>query len=217
MFSELFPIIVTANMAGALAFYRDLLGGAVAFEYPGPDGAPAYVGLEIGGSQLGLGLELGEVPPAGQGPRPVSLWVYAEDCDAAVERLRAAGTRVTEEPADQPWGERVARVLDPDGNEVIIGQRATTGGYCRGARSTGSEDCESPRHRSSSPRTDPLMRAIRSVLPTLLLLTGLGACGADSGPGATQDDEPSAAPQTAPGLEPAEVPESLQEDSSAVN
>jgi hypothetical protein len=24
-------------------------------------------------------------------------------------------------PTNQPWGERVARVLDPDGNEVIIG------------------------------------------------------------------------------------------------
>jgi uncharacterized glyoxalase superfamily protein PhnB len=33
----------------------------------------------------------------------------------------------TREPADQPWGERVARVLDPDGNEVIIGQRAVAG------------------------------------------------------------------------------------------
>jgi lactoylglutathione lyase len=31
---------------------------------------------------------------------------------------------VTEEPADQPWGERIARVLDPDGNEVIVGQKA---------------------------------------------------------------------------------------------
>jgi lactoylglutathione lyase len=50
--------------------------------------------------------------------------VYTADCDAVVERLRAAGVTVTEEPVDQPWGERVARVLDPDGNEVIIGARA---------------------------------------------------------------------------------------------
>jgi lactoylglutathione lyase len=41
-----------------------------------------------------------------------------------VELLRAAGATVTQEPGDQPWGERVARVLDPDGNEVIVGQRA---------------------------------------------------------------------------------------------
>jgi uncharacterized glyoxalase superfamily protein PhnB len=46
-----------------------------------------------------------------------------DECDALVDRLRAAGVRVTEEPADQPWGERVARVLDPDGNEVIVGQK----------------------------------------------------------------------------------------------
>jgi uncharacterized glyoxalase superfamily protein PhnB len=40
-----------------------------------------------------------------------------------VNRLRGAQVRVTEEPADQPWGERVARVLDPDGNEIIVGQK----------------------------------------------------------------------------------------------
>jgi lactoylglutathione lyase len=37
--------------------------------------------------------------------------------------LRDAGVVILEEPTDQPWGERVARVQDPDGNEVIIGAR----------------------------------------------------------------------------------------------
>ena len=122
MFSELFPIVLTTDMAAALAFYRDQLGGVVSFEYPGPDGGPAYVGLEIGAAQLGIGLSATAV--GGALPRPISLWVYADECDVAVERLRAAGTPIIEEPADQPWGERVARVLDPDGNEVIIGQRS---------------------------------------------------------------------------------------------
>lgn len=122
MFSELFPIVLTTDMAAALAFYRDQLGGVVSFEYPGPDGDPAYVGLEIGTAHLGIGL--GPTAAGGALPRPISLWVYADRCDAAVERLRAAGTTIVEEPADQPWGERVARVLDPDGNEVIIGQRS---------------------------------------------------------------------------------------------
>jgi lactoylglutathione lyase len=49
--------------------------------------------------------------------------VYADDCDAAVAALQAQGTPIIEEAADQPWGERVARVLDPDGKEVIVGQR----------------------------------------------------------------------------------------------
>lgn len=122
MFTELFPILATADMPRALAFYRDLLGGVVGYEFPGPDGMPAYVALDIGASHVGIGLQA--AADAGRGPRSMSLWLYTDDCDAAVERLRAAGVTITEEPADQPWGERVARALDPDGNEVIIGQRA---------------------------------------------------------------------------------------------
>ena len=122
MFTELFPILATGDVARSLRFYRDLLGATVGYEFPGPDGAPAYVGLEIGASHLGIGLE---PDGATEGrARNVSLWVYADDCDAAVELLRAAGVTIKEEPTDQPWGERIARVLDPDGNEVIIGARS---------------------------------------------------------------------------------------------
>jgi uncharacterized glyoxalase superfamily protein PhnB len=53
----------------------------------------------------------------------MSLWVYVDDCDAAIHRLRGAGVDVVAEPADQPRGERVARVRDPDGSEVIVGAR----------------------------------------------------------------------------------------------
>jgi uncharacterized glyoxalase superfamily protein PhnB len=99
-----------------------MLGGAVTFEYPGDDGALAYVGVDLGASHIGIGFEHGISDPPR--PRPISLWVYADDCDGVVERIRRAGHTVTEEPADQPWRERTARVLDPDGNVVIIGQRA---------------------------------------------------------------------------------------------
>jgi lactoylglutathione lyase len=118
---QLFPIINAVDVGRSLAFWRDLLGGTVAFEWPGPDGQPVYVGLDVGSSHLGIG---GPSTPTGEGPRPIALWVYTDDCDATIERLRTAGVTITEEPADQPWGERVARVLDPDGNEVIVGQRA---------------------------------------------------------------------------------------------
>jgi lactoylglutathione lyase len=123
MFDDLFPILVTPDMARALGFYRDLLDGEIEFRFPPDgDGEPDYVGLNIGGGHLGIG----RAPDvaAGAGGQRFSLWVYADSCDEAVERLRGAGVTVTAEPADQPWGERVARVLDPDGNEVVVGQRA---------------------------------------------------------------------------------------------
>jgi lactoylglutathione lyase len=108
-----FPILTTRDLGGLLGFYRDLLGFKVTYEFPG------YAGLELGAAQLGIGHD----PQLTDGPSArISLWLYVESCDASVERLRAAGVTIVAEPADQPWGERIARVLDPDGNAVIIGQ-----------------------------------------------------------------------------------------------
>lgn len=120
MSESMFPIISTPDLARAVAFYRDLLGAVVSYQFPS-EGEPGYVAMEIGSSHLGLGLDPAAIP--GQGGQRFSLWVYVQDCDAAVERLRAGGARVTEEPVDQPWGERVARVSDPDGNVLIIGSQ----------------------------------------------------------------------------------------------
>ena len=120
MFSSLFPILATPDLSRALGFYRDLLGGVVSYQFP-PDGEPVYVGVDIGGSHLGIG-EDRSLTGAADGSR-FSLWVYADDCDAAFARLRDGGATVVAEPTDQPWGERVARVQDPDGNTVVIGAR----------------------------------------------------------------------------------------------
>lgn len=119
MFQEIFPILSTPDLPRALAFYRDLLGATVTYQFP-PTGEPGYVGLELGRSHLGIGAQSGA--PAGA-DRRFALWVYCDDCDAAVAKLRAAGVPVVEEPADQPWGERMATVTDPDGNTVIIAAR----------------------------------------------------------------------------------------------
>jgi lactoylglutathione lyase len=117
MFQELFPIISTSDLPRALTFYRDLLGATVSYQFP-PAGAPDYVGLHLGTSHFGIGADGRDHPPG-----RFALWVYADDCDAAVAALRMAGVPVTQEPADQPWGERMAIVTDPDGNSVIIASR----------------------------------------------------------------------------------------------
>jgi lactoylglutathione lyase len=126
VFHQLFPILTTRDMGRALTFYRDLLGWTPTYQFP-PEGDPVYVGLELGDSSLGIGLEengAGGTGPAAAEQRPanqrIALCVYADDCDAAIERLRSNGVPVLVEPTDQPWGERMARVADPDGNEVIV-------------------------------------------------------------------------------------------------
>lgn len=115
-----FPILSTPDLERALRFYRDALGGTVSYRFP-PHGEAMYVGLDVGSTHIGVGHDP-DTKPGPEGQR-ISLWVYTDDCDAAVRHLRASGVRVLEEPTDQPWGERVARIQDPDGNVVLIGSR----------------------------------------------------------------------------------------------
>jgi lactoylglutathione lyase len=116
-----FPILSTVDLRRALHFWCDVLGGVVAFQFP-PEGDPDYVGIDLGSSHLGIGRDT-TIEPGGA--QRISLWIYVQDCDEAVAKVREAGGRVVEEPVDEPWGERVARVEDFDGNRVIIGARLT--------------------------------------------------------------------------------------------
>lgn len=116
-FSESFPILSTPDLARALAFYRDAMGSRETYRFP-TEGEPAFVVVELPSGQLGLAAD----PDAGRGG-PFALCVYADDCDAAVAHLRGHGARVLTGPADQPWGERMARLADPDGNEIVLVSR----------------------------------------------------------------------------------------------
>jgi lactoylglutathione lyase len=56
------------------------------------------------------------------------LCVYVADVDEAVAAARDAGASVLLEPVEQPWGERVAFVEDPDGNLVMLTAESTVAG-----------------------------------------------------------------------------------------
>jgi uncharacterized glyoxalase superfamily protein PhnB len=111
-----FPIVVAHDLPPLLAFYRDALGGEVVYRFP--DDEPSYLSLRIGDAELGLGTH----PDPPRGPSQVSLWFYVDDVDEITRRAVSVGAVVTEMPEDQPWGERIARLVDPTGIEVIVAQ-----------------------------------------------------------------------------------------------
>ena len=113
MSDRAFPIISVRDLGAVRRFYEDL-GFAQTYQFP-PDGEPGFVTMERGSSSIGIG-----AGGATDDDR-FGLWVYVDDVDATLERLRAAGAPVVAEPQDQPWGERVARTRDPDGNLVYLG------------------------------------------------------------------------------------------------
>ncbi len=117
----------------ALAFYRDALGlevrNDVAFEGMRwvSVGAPSQPDVEIV-----LEPPLAD-PTAPAADRETMAELLAkgllrgvifstDDCDAAFERVRAAGGEVLQEPIDQPYGVRDCAFRDPSGNMVRFSQ-----------------------------------------------------------------------------------------------
>ena len=87
-----------------------------AVETPGsrmldPEGDIGHVEVEIGDSVI----MLFDAKP-GWPPTPAHLRVYVGDVTAAVDQAVAAGARVVTKPTLLAFGERVARVRDPQGH-----------------------------------------------------------------------------------------------------
>ena len=120
------PHLIMSDTSSALAWYEKALGAEILSRSPGPDGRIMHAEMRIGNSHIYLNDEMGGGKSLkALGGSPISLWVYVDDCDETVAKVREAGGRVVQEPVDEPWGERVARVEDFDGNRVIIGARLT--------------------------------------------------------------------------------------------
>lgn len=113
MSDRAFPIISVRDLSATRAFYEEL-GFAQTYQFP-PEGEASFVTMERGNSSIGIGAGgASDVDRFG-------YWVYVDDVDATLEQLRTSGAPVVGEPEDQPWGERVARTRDPDGNLVYLG------------------------------------------------------------------------------------------------
>lgn len=121
MSGRAFPVIYAVDVERSVSFYARL-GFQEHFRLP-PEGEPGYVGLRRGDAELAvvtvqspqelIGAEVGSLPR-------FELFTYVDDVDQQVTELARDGATVLREPADMPWGERVAYVADPDGNPVAL-------------------------------------------------------------------------------------------------
>jgi lactoylglutathione lyase len=109
-FREAMPILGVEDVERAARFYEEALGFERAYRWP-PEGELEFVFLKL--APLGIGIARGDAD---------SLSVYTDDIERATERLRDTGARVVAEPADQPWGERMATFETPDGRALLVFQ-----------------------------------------------------------------------------------------------
>ena len=117
MFREAFPILLVDDVQEASTFYCSTLGFEEAYRNEDEHGVE-FVFLALEPYGIGLGRR------ADGEKRGFALWVYADDVDAAAERLRVAGAEELLPPTDQPWGERMCSFVDPNGHLVHVGAKA---------------------------------------------------------------------------------------------
>lgn len=80
-----------------------------------PAGTVAHAKVRIGNAVL----EIGEAHGPFQ-PMPSMLHLYVEDADVTYHRALEAGATSLQEPAETPYGDRVAAVVDPAGHSWFI-------------------------------------------------------------------------------------------------
>jgi PhnB protein len=117
------PYLIFSGAAEAIAFYQKALGASEVMRMDGPGGKIHHAEINIGGSRVMLADEHPEIQalsPKTIGGSPVSMHVYVEDVDAAVERAVKAGATLIRPVADQFYGDRVGGIEDPFGYRWFI-------------------------------------------------------------------------------------------------
>ena len=120
---EIYPFLAVKDVDAAVAFYARAFGATEERERMiAPDG-PQVALLRIEGQRIGVATEapdLGTPSPETVGATTVRISLHVEDADVAQARAVAAGASEMFAVADQPYGLRQGRVVDPFGHHWLI-------------------------------------------------------------------------------------------------
>lgn len=109
-------ILSPSDFDRSWSFYVDTIGLAVLRSWD--EGGRGGIVIVDGGSQIEL------LERSGDGttdhPSGVRIAWQVEDVDAEAARLDELGVEIVDPPADQSWGHRNTRLLDPDGVPITL-------------------------------------------------------------------------------------------------
>jgi uncharacterized glyoxalase superfamily protein PhnB len=122
--TSLSVMLIVADAAAAVAWYRDALGAVVLWDLDG------VAGLQVGGAPFFLHEAVPgrtrESSPSAAGMTTTRIELFLEDPDALLERAATAGASEVENVRDHdvPWGiHRQGGFTDPFGHRWSIGDR----------------------------------------------------------------------------------------------
>jgi len=101
-----------------ITFLKRAFGARELAKYASPDGVVHHAEIRVGDSVVEMGEAYGA--HSKYEPMPAMFYLYVPDCDAVYRRALAAGAKSIQEPADQPYGDRLGLVADAFGNQWCI-------------------------------------------------------------------------------------------------
>jgi PhnB protein len=123
-FTSITPYLTVDDGNAAIEFYKKAFGATDRGVMKGPDGKIAHASLEIGNAIIMLSDKFPQSAcqtPKELGGTTVAIFLYVEDVDSVVQDAADAGAKVTMQPEDQFWGDRLGQVTDPYGHVWQIG------------------------------------------------------------------------------------------------
>lgn len=110
------PYLLVEGAAGFIEFLADAFNAVERRRVPMPQGGIGHAEVEIDGAVL---MVADVFPPEFPATKSL-LHLYVGDVDSTYARAVEAGATAIAEPSDESYGDRMARVLDPSGNQWII-------------------------------------------------------------------------------------------------
>ncbi|AHY52503.1 bleomycin resistance protein [Bradyrhizobium japonicum] len=107
-------VFVVSDIAASLAYYRDVLGFEVTFEYGQP---PSYACL----CRDEVGLHLLAAAATKRMPGHGGICIFVSDVDQVYAELSGRGARLLNRPEDRDYSMRDFDVVDADGNQLTFG------------------------------------------------------------------------------------------------
>jgi PhnB protein len=121
------PMLICRDAAAEIDFCTAAFGAAELARRTGPGGEVVHATLTIGGSLVmvhGDVASLASRGPLADGRSPVVVYLYVGDVDSVIGRAAGAGARVLVSATNQPWGDRMGRIIDPAGHVWNVAARS---------------------------------------------------------------------------------------------
>jgi uncharacterized glyoxalase superfamily protein PhnB len=116
------PFLYYEDVAGALTWLCSAFGFEERVRLELPGGFIAHAELAIADAVV----MVGNIGARNAGPSPGTVrsgvYIFVDDVDGHCGDARRSGAEIVDEPADQPYGDRIYLALDPEGHEWYFAQ-----------------------------------------------------------------------------------------------